>query len=554
MAGNTSNGDVSDDSSSMGDGGYSSPSDLEDSDEEGVSRKRGTNSDSLFTHRPHKFVKAKIDKAPSSPIRRGRKKKANNSTIQKNKLLLLERQRQVRLQQQKKRGRSFLDSSDEDSDSDSDIEVLSKIPTADSKTNPRTNPAFGSRRKPQKVEEPKSELLELLSSGESSPESSTSKTRCDSVAAFTTTNAISAASRFTRTTAYSTAATQAISCLSSDEEEDDDFMSSTLPKLPLNLPPALAASLRQAREAKARLEQAQEYHAHDVHVAVEETLLVPTRASNLLSSSKPANIAISMGKPLSFTCRCAHLVMKGIKEAVAKDQQSTVLTVREREPLSALVGKFCRAHSLPQNKAKIVLNFDGQYLDVNKTPTFYKMEDEDLIDVAASAPFRSKEQQQRPNPLAKASTLLGHKRSSRGKSLEFSCRTKITEVDSAPKARGRRPKKMQPTAKPTIITKSIGLCENENLGVLSRRLCASLGDLSPLITKVVMRFDGNVLDMEKTPKFYEMEDEDMIEVSIEKQQQQKLPATKKSKSSPHPLQLSRPLRATRSSSRSAKKV
>jgi len=35
-----------------------------------------------------------------------------------------------------------------------------------------------------------------------------------------------------------------------------------------------------------------------------------------------------------------------------------------------------------------------------------------------------------------------------------------------------------------------------------------------------MRFDGCVLDADKTPKFYDMEDEDMIEVSIEKQQEE----------------------------------
>lgn len=361
-----------DDSSSSGSDGYSSPSDIDDSDNDDTTTNKRPKTDSLMSYRPQKFVKA-IGKTPSPVIRGGRKKKKNDVT--QTKMRLLERKAQLRKQQQQqpKRKSSSLDSSDEDSDSD--MEDTSK-----SRAAARTGPAFESRRKPQN-EEPKSELIELL---ESSPEPSPVKPPPVAAAA-----PIRASPRITRAATATTNATkqQAITLLSSDDEDDDDFNISTLPRQPLNLPPAVAASLRQAQQAKARLEQAQVYQAHDVHVDVEEPVFVSKATPTIRRTMQPK--AMDMGKVLNVACRCGHLVIGGTKEALSKDQQSITLKIREKEPLSALIAKFCTAHSLPPEAAKIELKFDGQKLDPNKTPTGYEMEDEDLIDVSASAPYRS---------------------------------------------------------------------------------------------------------------------------------------------------------------------
>jgi hypothetical protein len=237
-----------------------------------------------------------------------------------------------------------------------------------------------------------------------------------------------------------------------------------------------------------------------------------------------------MGRALTFTCRCGHVVIGGTKEATGKDKQSTVLSVREQEPLSSLAEKFCRAHSLPHESAKVIMTFDGRTLDANKTPAFYEMEDEDLIDVSASAQHRltAAEQKQAARVIA-PSTLSSFARTptkppvgSLGKSMRFSCRTKITVASApAPKKRGRPPKQKPPppSSKTDMVTKTVGLRQNECLGVLAKRLCSVLGNLPLTTTGVVMRFDGCVLDSDKTPKFYDMEDEDMIEVSIEKQEE-----------------------------------
>ena len=148
---------ANDDSSSSGSDGYSSPSDVDDSDNDETSTNKRPKTDSLMSYRPQKFVKA-IGKTLSPAIRCGRKKKKNDVT--QTKMRLLERKAQLRKQQQQqhpKRKSSSLDSSDEDSDSD--IEDTSK-----SRAAARTVPAFESRRKPQN-QEPKSELIELLESG-----------------------------------------------------------------------------------------------------------------------------------------------------------------------------------------------------------------------------------------------------------------------------------------------------------------------------------------------------------------------------------------------------
>ena len=570
MTGNSDKDDDSDCSSSSGDEGYESPpmSDDDDSDKEetnntttAVGGKRKKASDDLFGYEPQKFHKqsdnGNLPPPPSSSTTKHRKSAKRNKTVE-TKILLLERKRQARLRQKAKRDHDLLgDSSDEDSDLElfglgaSNIQSKgNEERNIDSKKNiqlPTDNTNGRSNNKTPPRSAVNTKAIELLSSGDSSPDSISLPSKTTGTPATATTAATRQPFSSSKATphiprvsraAAATTKTQVMSCLSSDDDSDVEDLTSMPPRRPANLPPALAASLLKIQQAKARLEQAQEYHAHDIHVAVQETVYVPT--APLVHKPAPSHAnpmtKLDMGVVLEFTCRCGHVVINGIKEPTAKEKQSTVLTVREKEPLSSLVDKFCRAHSLPRQAATITMTFDGRKLDITKTPVFYEMEHEDLIDVSASAPRRSTAaelQQRTARPFAnsastKPTTLLGPPRSgSLGRLLQFSCRTqiKVAANPPSPNKGARRPKRQKqqqepPPSKPKMITKTVGLCENDRLGVLAKRLCAMLGGLPLSTTKVVMRFDGCVLDQEKSPTYYEMEDEDMIEVSIEKQEQQ----------------------------------
>lgn len=532
MEGNSDKDDGTDsDDSSIGETGYESPemSDSEGSSDEdmkdAISRKRKIDDDDLFKYEAKKFhkqsdtIKQQIS-APSS----NRKSATNNKTVEnKTKLLRLERLKQRKKQAARLKRDDILDDSDTD---DSDLEISCSIvgeskrkgkeeSSNDSKRfNPKDTVVVSCRsgglanKRPHKSAG-NTTAIELLSSGESSPDSSPVASKMKVILDKATTVAAG------RPTSSSAAAT--VYCLSSDDDSDAEGASP--PNRAVNLPPALAAQLEQAQQAKARLEKAQEYHAHDVHVAVQEPVAVPTTQTRAIRSTPRSSAnnnrcpsGTGMGKILNFTCRCGHIIINGIKEALAKDKQSTVLIVRENEPLSALVERFCRAQSLPHENAKVSMVFDGRKLDTTKTPAFYEMEDEDLIDVSASSTRR----------------LTGQKSGSLGKSLRFSCRTQIKVVSnsSVPNQIGRRPKrqKQQPQqpSKSEMVTKTVVICENQHLGIIAKRLCAALGDLPLATTKVVMRFDGRVLDTEKMPTFYEMEDEDMVEVTIEKQEQHQI--------------------------------
>jgi hypothetical protein len=556
MTGNSDRDDdnASDCSSSSGDEGYESPpmSDVEGSDKEtsdiAAGGKRKKASDDLFGYEPQQFHKQSDNgKLPPPSSTNNRKSAKRNKTVE-NKILLLERKRQARLRQKAKRDHDLLGDSDEDSDveffclgagknkkkgkEETEIDSVKNIRTDTAVVKLSSGNNDRSNKKPH-ISVVKKTAIELLSSCDSSPASKTKGVPATATTAanrrpFSSSNAIP---NIPRATTAAAAATQALSCLSSDDDSDAEDLTSMPPTRPINLPPALAASLKQAQQAKARLEQAQDYHAHDIHVAVQETVYVPTAPPVNKPAPPHVNpiIKMDMGEALEFTCRCGHVVINGRKEPTAKDKQSTVLTVREKEPLSSLVEKFCRAHSLPRETVTIAMTFDGRKLDINKTPVFYEMEHEDLIDVSASAPRRSTtaEQQRIARPFANAptKTLVGQRSGSMGLSLQFSCRTQIKVATNAPAPNqgARRPKRQKqqpPSSKPKMVTKTVELCENERLGVLAKRLCAILGDLPLSTTKVVMRFDGCVLDPEKSPKFYDMEDKDMIEVSIEKKEQQ----------------------------------
>ncbi len=267
------------------------------------------------------MVQRRPQKAKATPIRKPSRKK---NTRQK-KIMEAERKKQARLRQQRLREQSMNDPEDEEED-DSDDELL-----ADSM--------------PKKE---KTKSIDLLSSSDSSLE------------VLSPPKAASAID---------------IDSDDSDSDSDDDIDPSTIQ---VRLDEKTAQMLAKSRLARSNLHTAQDYHADDVHVEVEEPefLLTPT----VVRRAPRPPPKIDYGKPLRVNCGCRSLGGQNLP----KEKQSVFLTVKEKEPLSHLIERFCKAHNLAPEKSTIALNFDGQTLDPTKTPIFYELEDEDLIHVTSS--------------------------------------------------------------------------------------------------------------------------------------------------------------------------
>lgn len=432
-----------------------------------------------------------------------------NNVLIESKLSHLDRKKQARdfQQQLKRKGkRDILDVDTDDDSDDSDLELMGKDT---GKTNGQHESKGNNKAYPPMKED---EAIELLSSSsENDPlasdqfSSSAPSVRPPSYPSRTAVLQAKAAKPVER-----------IACLSSDDDDSDveyglkhaatNLGISTLN----NLPPETVAALRRAQESKARLEQAQQYKALDIHVAIQETNLVPTSTPLKRTASHGTNVALdmtskkaNMGQTLNIVCRCGHAVINGIKKPMPKEKQSITLTVREHELLSVLVKKFCAAHQWSHETTTVAMMFDGERLDVGKTPSSYELEDEFLVDFSPS--IKSKKM--------KNVTL--------GNFLEFTCMVKIMEKaeGSTSKSTGRRTKrqKVEPPPKKAQIEKKTVKCrENEPLQVIVEKLCVGIGNLPLVETKVTIKFDAEALDPSKTPKSYEMMDGDMLEVYIEK--------------------------------------
>jgi hypothetical protein len=67
-----------------------------------------------------------------------------------------------------------------------------------------------------------------------------------------------------------------------------------------------------------------------------------------------------------------------------------------------------------------------------------------------------------------------------------------------------------------MSNKELMIRENDCLELLVNKIRDTLELSSD--TKIDLNFDGHAIDLKKTPNFYEMEDEDLIEVAVEKRQ------------------------------------
>ena len=523
----TMTSDSSDDDSYGGmDSPVSSDDDADDNDKIDTKKRSSNNSSSVFKFNSQKFG-ASASSSSSSCVRPAKRKKRNTNSNTTKKIA------------RNQRSSSRRDSIESGSDSDSEMEeeekagkhpVVVKPKSKSNNTNYQKTDISDNNNK-KNITAANQETIELSSSDEASPKN-TAKTSSKINKNITSTSTRLALAR-TKTTATTTS--KEFMNLSSDDDSDNDEDVMNKP-LPNNLPPDALAAIQRSQQAKAHLAQAQSYKAQDIHVAVPQetvvgTMIPPTngggrrilpgqticgsRGGSLLSRK-----TVPLGNTLTFTCRCDHLMIKGQKQPTAKNNTNNLnLTIRENETISVLVEKFCKVHNLPPNSAKIVLTFDGRHLDTKQTPKFYEMEDEDMIHVTAEATYllAAGTVSSSSSSTKATTTTTKVKPISRGKTLTFSLNFKITTAAPKVTAGTRRTQRQKALPKPVMSNKKLMLCENECIEVLVNKIYNTL-NLPSDTTKIVMKFDGRCLDIQRTPKCYELEDEDLIEVLVEKQE------------------------------------
>lgn len=259
---------------------------------------------------------------------------------------------------------------------------------------------------------------------------------------------------------------------SSDEEEKSPLRTIPLSEMAGASKEAMEA-LQRSKQAKMGLERAQHYKAEDVYVEtndMDETPLVSSgiHRNTAQPRSQTKATAVNLGKKLELICR-TQLEINGRKKSVP-DQK---INIRENEQLDVLLQKFLKLHSLPYS-ARVNMSFDGITLDMTKSPAHFEMMDKGLIDIGAKANVIPKKVQ---NVGPQFNIVLRRKM---GKKIEQ-------------------------------INMKIGQKENfSSLLDAYRNKEQNLGG-----KHLSLRFDGEPLDMQKTPAAYDMEADDLIDVIVD---------------------------------------
>ncbi|KAK1738671.1 ubiquitin family protein [Skeletonema marinoi] len=147
------------------------------------------------------------------------------------------------------------------------------------------------------------------------------------------------------------------------------------------------ATLEAAKRARAALLQSQGYHAEDVNLPSLPSQVVPAaRASPAvldLSTNDYERTSVSNSASRSVTTPAVSYsgptITIYLRYRDSSNKESKVsLKIKMDQPLQHLVDQFQRG-KITQMK------FDGQNLNLTKTPSFYDMDDEDLVDVIVVA-------------------------------------------------------------------------------------------------------------------------------------------------------------------------
>lgn len=309
---------------------------------------------------------------------------------------------------------------------------------------------------------------------------------------------------------------------SSDDDDDDRLLpagQTSVHSMETNgVRKETCQALLKARTAKLELEKAQNYHAEDIYVPVEGSTQAAlqysthyrqggTYSSNIGMSSvatsfsspvptlrTPVSVPASanLGPTLHITMRSVNVV-DGKKSSPTCDNQ----TIRKNEPFSALLSRFLAAKQLAPTSTHVTMKFDGQTIDLSKTPALYDMDDEDMIDceIRITAPSAVTIATAAATPIQTHPSLS---KANLGPALKITLRSVTITADG---------KKSPPTSEQQTIRK------NELFEALQSRYLVAK-KLDPSLTTFIMKFDGQTIAMSKTPAFYDMDDEDMVDCEI----------------------------------------
>jgi hypothetical protein len=241
--------------------------------------------------------------------------------------------------------------------------------------------------------------------------------------------------------------------------------------------------IMQARNARFKLLQAQQYHAEDCYVpelppaaaaattaTIVETIEVDTRPT----LSKPTRQ--NLGPPLPLVLRTTQII-NGKRSSSATTE---TINICEMEPIQHLMERYQSKHNIVPAESSVKFSLEGQRMDLLKTPKDYDLEANDIIEVLVTT-------------LRTSGASDGNTASTvdYGPPLRFNMRT------------------LDEHGKPSSEFLSIRL--NEPLEHLLNKYTKKLNITAK---QVVFKFDGQRMDMKRTPKSYDMEEEDIIDVDL----------------------------------------
>lgn len=294
----------------------------------------------------------------------------------------------------------------------------------------------------------------------------------------------------------------AIDFLDSSDDEDTGVSSSKLRLSELKGASAeVLEVIQRSRAAANNLRKAQEYEAEDVQVAVPSpdvsiidttfattTQYEPTDFSGLAQQQHKKEK--NLGKKIRLTCR-TQIEFNGKKRKPVE----RLLNFRENENLQVLRDELLRSMSppLPPTSNTIML-FDGVSLEMNRTPASYEIENEDLIDVSVKATVI---------PPQFSSPNITTTKKKRGRDITLTLRHKGGT-----------------NRKPSFTETELRLGQQDTFQILLEKYQKQQEQPSrwqrltrtTRLTKISFQFDGEILDMNKTPASYDMESGDLIDV------------------------------------------
>ena len=184
----------------------------------------------------------------------------------------------------------------------------------------------------------------------------------------------------------------------SSEEESSTVASFRTPRYQRGHKESIRA-MRKAERASKNLEKAQNYHAEDLKVKEsEEPILLQLSSTNPTdpkwgdknkktekNTPEPLSCTTKSGSPLIVVLRIIEKRNnnnnnKKNKTQRAQGDEKHDVPIKTNQPLRVLMERMIKKGILSQD-ATVELHFDGEKMDLNKTPASYEMEDEDLVDV-----------------------------------------------------------------------------------------------------------------------------------------------------------------------------